>query len=128
MTGISRTELVRGYGRALQDGAAALFVGAGLSRSNGFVDWKGLMKEIANDLQLDVDLDADLVAIAQYSLNKYGSRDKLNQLLITEFNKDAKPTQNHELIGSLPIKAIWTTNYDKLIEHSLEAAHWRVDV
>ena len=125
---IGRTELVRGYGSALQDGAAALFLGAGMSRASGQVDWRELMKEIASDLQLDINLESDLVAVAQYSFNKYQSRDRLNQRLITEFSKDARPTENHQLISSLPIRKIWTTNYDKLIERAMEAAHKRLDV
>lgn len=52
MAEISRAELIRRYGQALQDGHAALFIGAGMSRPNGFVDWRGLMSEIAHDLGL----------------------------------------------------------------------------
>jgi hypothetical protein len=128
MAEISRIELTRRYGQALQDGHAALFIGAGMSRPSGFVDWRGLMSEIAHDLGLNVDQESDLIAVAQYCFNKYQGRDRLNQLLINELTKDAVLTENHRLIASLPVDTIWTTNYDTLIEQSMSSAHKRLDV
>lgn len=40
--------------KELAEGNLAVFAGAGLSRSAGFVDWKSLLKPIADDLDLDV--------------------------------------------------------------------------
>lgn len=128
MAEITRSELINRYGQALQDDHAALFIGAGVSRPSGFVDWKGLMGEVAHDLGLDVDAESDLIAVAQYCYNRYQGRDRLNQLLITEFTKDAKLTENHRLIASLPVDTLWTTNYDTLIEQSMSAANKRLEV
>lgn len=64
------------------EGNAALFVGAGLSRPAGYVDWKELLREIADDLDLEVDREYDLIALAQYHCNYRGSRSKLNEKLI----------------------------------------------
>ena len=47
---------------------ATPFIGAGLSRSSGFADWKRLLRGIPMDLGLDVDCETDLVAVAQYDL------------------------------------------------------------
>jgi len=116
------------YAKALNQGTAVLFAGAGLSKSLGFVDWKGLLRRIATDLGLDVERESDLVAIAQYHHNKYTNRSQLNQLLIDEFTKDAQITPNHQLIANLPLHTIWTTNYDKLLERAFEDAHKRVEV
>jgi len=41
---ITQRQLVREYVSAIHDGEAALFVGAGMSRASGFVDWKGLTR------------------------------------------------------------------------------------
>lgn len=128
MAEIPRSELISRYGHALQGGHAALFIGAGMSRAGGFVDWRGLMREIAHDLGLDVDAESDLIAVAQYCYNKYQGRDRLNQLLITEFTKEAVLTENHRLIASLPVGTLWTTNYDTLIEQSMSDVHKRLDV
>ncbi len=128
MTGIPRDQFIREYSAKVMAGAAALFVGAGLSRPAGYVDWKKLMREIADDLGLQVDKEHDLVAVAQYHQNERQSRTKLDEQLIHEFTKDAKPTQNHRLIAQLPIQAIWTTNYDTLIEDAFRTEHKHVDV
>lgn len=121
-------QLLSAYQRALDEGTAALFAGAGLSRPSGFVDWKGLLRDIATDLHLDVDQENDLVALAQYHVNERRGRGGLNQVLIDEFTRTATPTRNHELIASLPIPTLWTTNYDKLIEDAARTAHKRLDV
>jgi hypothetical protein len=117
------------YTKALEEGDAAIFAGAGLSKPSGFVDWKELMREIAVDLGLEVDKETDLVALAQYHVNEYGgNRDRLNTLLIEEFTKDTSVTENHRLIANLPIHTIWTTNYDQLFEHAFHQVNKRVDV
>lgn len=115
------------YLKALEQGSAALFAGAGLSKPSGFVDWKELMRDIADELGLSVDEERDLISIAQFHVNKFGSRAKLNSLLIEEFTKDARPTENHALISDLPLDTVWTTNYDTLLEDAFTRAGKRVD-
>jgi hypothetical protein len=125
---ISKSEMIRHYQSELQSGDAALFVGAGLSRPSGFVDWKELMREVASELKLDVERESDLIAIAQYHINERGGRSRINRLLIDEFTKDSTLTENHRLIASLPIRTIWTTNYDELLETAFREGHRRPDV
>lgn len=117
------------YTKAIKENNAAIFAGAGLSVEAGFVNWKELMREIAADLKLIVDKENDLVAIAQYHFNEHGNnRHKLNQKLIEEFTSTARPSPNHKILASLPINTYWTTNYDKLIEKSLEYAGKTPDI
>ena len=59
----ARKNLIRTFSPALADGTAALFVGAGISYDSGVTDWKGLLRDIAEDLDLDVDRESDLVAL-----------------------------------------------------------------
>jgi hypothetical protein len=40
---------IREYTRELHNKNAAIFAGAGLSMASGYVDWKGLLKEIIQD-------------------------------------------------------------------------------
>ena len=127
MTNAALTRLFRAYGQALEDGDAALFVGAGLSVPAGFVDWKTLMRDIADELGLSVDRESDLVALAQYHWNEQGNRTVLNRRLIEEFTKDHTITENHLLLAQLPVRKIWTTNYDRLLETAFEQANRRVD-
>jgi NAD-dependent SIR2 family protein deacetylase len=116
------------YLKELREYNAAVFVGAGLSKAAGYVDWSGLLSPVAKSLGLDVTREADLVAVAQYHLNANASnRHSLNQLLIEEFSDLRDPTENHRLLARLPIQTYWTTNYDRLIEKALEAGGKRVD-
>lgn len=120
-------EFLRTYVKAIQDSNAAIFAGAGLSRPAGYVDWKELLREVAEDLQLDIDLEADLIALAQYHVNEFNGRGKINQILIDEFTKSVKTTDNHKILSQLPIGTYWTTNYDQLIESNLETVSKKVD-
>jgi Sir2- and TIR-associating SLOG family/SIR2-like domain len=113
----------------LREDNAAVFVGAGLSKSAGFVNWAELLSPIADQLGLDSKKESDLVSLAQYHLNaNQDNRSELNQLLIEKFSDHADPTENHLILARLPIKTYWTTNYDRLIEKAIEAGGKRVDV
>ncbi|MFG0262507.1 MAG: SIR2 family protein [Novipirellula sp. JB048] len=128
MAGVNRNAFLKEYSEALRNGNAALFVGAGASRSAGYVDWKGLLSGIADELGLDIKRESDLVTIAQFHLNDRKGRDKLNQILVDEFQESHDPTETHKIIASLPVHTIWTTNYDDLLERAYEAAGKRADV
>jgi hypothetical protein len=109
------------FTKEIKENNAAIFAGAGLSIPAGFVNWKNLLRNIAAELNLDVDRETDLIAIAQYHYNEKGNnRFRLNQLLIEEFTLGTSITENHQILASLPIQTYWTTNYDRLIEKSLE--------
>ena len=71
---VSITEFQHRYAKAVQEGYAAVFAGAGLSRPSGYVDWKELLRDIATDIRLNVDIETDLVAVAQYYCNERGNR------------------------------------------------------
>lgn len=119
---------VKNYLAALREENAAVFAGAGLSIPTGLVDWHTLLRDIASDIQLDVDRESDLVSVAQFHVNERGGRHRINQALVTEFAERATLSENHSLLAALPIKTYWTTNYDSLIEQALRAAHKRPDV
>ena len=82
MSGVSKKEFTRRYSTTLLEGNAALFVGAGLSIPAGFADWRKLLKEIAEDLKIDVEQEHDLIAVAQYEANRKGARDSLDEAII----------------------------------------------
>lgn len=116
------------YVKAIHEGNAAVFVGAGLSRACGYVDWRVLLKDIAEDRGLDIDQETDLIALAQFHQTKHLNRAKLDRLIIEEFTRHTEISENHRLLANLPIDTVWTTNYDKLIENAFEQAHRLVDV
>ncbi len=117
---MEKTILIKRFCEALEDGRAAVFAGAGLSVGAGFVDWKGLLSNIAEELGIHIREYTNLVDLAQYYVNMTRNTSELSRIILNSFPVSAKPTYNHEILSSLPIRAYWTTNFDKLIEKSLE--------
>ncbi|MBT9188915.1 SIR2 family protein [Zobellia russellii] len=103
----------------INNGDAAIFAGAGLSASAGFVNWKELLRDLAEEINLNIDIEHDYVTIAQYHFNKF-KRGKINDKIINEFTTLNKGTRNHQILSNIGIETFWTTNYDQLIEKSLE--------
>ena len=119
---------VRKFGERVLNQEAGLFIGAGVSRDAGFVNWKELLSEVAQELDLDIDKEHDLLAIAQYQVNARGGRHDINQQLIEAFSRDARTTPLLEIVARLPIDTVWTTNYEQLLEKAYDAAGRRVEV
>jgi hypothetical protein len=126
---VSLSEFKREYTKAITEGYAAIFAGAGLSRSSGYVNWKELLRTIAQDINLDVDRETDLIAVAQYYKNERGGRrGDINQIILNEFTKNSQENINIEILTRLPIDTYWTTNYDELIEKNLEKNNRKPDI
>lgn len=104
----------------INNGDAAIFAGAGLSAASGFVNWKELLRDLADELKLDIEKEHDLISVAQYHFNKF-KRGKINNKIINEFTTLTTGNENHKILSRLDIDTYWTTNYDKLIERSLES-------
>ena len=87
---INKNVFIKNYLSALNNGDAAIFAGAGLSAPSGCVNWKQLLREIAEELELDIEKESDLVAIAQYYYNKNGcNRTKLNDIIKDAFQLES---------------------------------------
>lgn len=125
---ITKETLIKHYVKAILEGNAGIFAGAGLSRPSGYVDWKSFLRPLAEEIGLDVDKETDLLSIAQYYRNERGTRTAINQEILNAFNKGVKENPNIQIISRLPISTYWTTNYDKLIEKELEKVNRRADV
>lgn len=119
---------IRIYVKDLEEGAAAVFAGAGLSRNCGFVNWSELLSEIAEELGLSVKLEHDLISVAQYHVNKKNSATGLARKILEEFSEQAEPSEAHRILARLPIGTYWTTNYDTLIEDSLRENYRVADI
>ena len=116
------------YVKEIKENSAAVFIGSGFSKSSGFVDWKGLLKDVAFELELDIDKEDDLVSLAQYHFNKNRNRSVINDTIFEEFSQDKSISENHKILARLPIFTYWTTNYDSLIEDALKEVQKVVDV
>lgn len=109
------------------NGDAAIFAGAGMSTSEGFVNWKELLRDLASEIDLDIDKEYDLIAVAQYHFNKH-KRGKINSKIKNEFTTLSKGSENHKILARIGISTFWTTNYDKLIEKSLEEENKTIEL
>jgi len=110
-------EFIERWAKSLEGGAAAVFIGAGLSRRAGYPDWRTLLADIAKELGLDIEAEHDLAAVAQYSLNRAArKRNKLTRLIVDHFPPKADAPEPFRILARLPVRHIWTTNYDKLAE------------
>jgi phage terminase small subunit len=105
----------------INNGDAAIFAGAGLSASTGFVNWKELLKDLAEEIGLNIEKEHDYISVAQYHFNKY-KRGKINNKIINEFTTLKDGSENHKILSRIGIETFWTTNYDQLIEKTLDQA------
>lgn len=56
--------LIKKYCEVLNEGCAAIIAGAGLSAPAGFVNWPGLLKDVAEELNFKIESHTNLVELA----------------------------------------------------------------
>lgn len=97
-----------------------VFIGAGVSANSGLPSWSELVTKFANKLGINRSLNSeDYLRIPQYFYNERGQLE-YNQVIEKVFSGQYIPNAIHDQILSLKPKHIITTNYDNLIEQSLE--------
>lgn len=113
---------------ALGGGECVLFVGAGLSKAAGMMDFKSLIALLADGLGIQEPLSDDMdtyLDLAQWHRENFPDGDKrVHALVKQQFGAGAawaKPTLDHYWLMSLPVRYVVTTNYDDLLERTLEA-------
>lgn len=109
---------IKDFVKAIKNDNAAIFAGAGLSIPSGTMSWPDLLKDVAEELKLSNDTTTDMATMAQYYENLKGSRTEISEIIVSSFEDYITPNINQELIAQLPIKTIWTTNYDDLLEQA----------
>ncbi|QUA52171.1 SIR2 family protein [Aristaeella lactis] len=124
---VNKKTLIRRYVKAIHEGNAAVFAGAGLSRSSGYVDWRGLLRPLAEEIGLDVDKEYDLLSVAQFYKNKRPGT-PTSQAILDAFSKEVSTNENIKILSRLPIFTYWTTNYDELLENGIKNANRNPDV
>lgn len=109
---------------ALESGNAVLFLGSGIGyNSTGGPNGRGfvgseLRDAIANALDLTVEPDNSLATIAQVAEVLRGRRALLQTL--DKLLGELQPDEHLVWLCSLPWKAIFTTNYDLVVERAYE--------
>lgn len=121
MSGITKEAFIKEFTEKLKFERASLFIGSGLSRQAGYATWKDTLRSCAEEMGLDVDKEEDLITLAEFYLNS-NQRTKINQLITSYFKDKYAPVSIHRILSTLPVRSIWTTNYDTLIERYLGAS------
>ncbi|HBT86109.1 MAG TPA: hypothetical protein DEB12_09435 [Porphyromonadaceae bacterium] len=121
-------EFIQSYSKAIIEGYAAVFAGAGLSVPSGYVSWKQLVNPFAQSIGLSTEKENDYLAITQYYCNSRGNRSRINEEILNAFTKNVSENENIKILTRLPISTYWTTNYDHLIEEGIHANNRRADI
>jgi hypothetical protein len=121
MTKAALNRFLNEYPEALNDGVGAIFVGAGVSMAAGYPSWSELLSDIAVELEIDSKNVHDLAALAQWSILENGGATRVRNVIKNEIGPDKPIPETVEIISRLPVRHIWTTNYDRLIERAFES-------
>lgn len=126
---ITQTRFVDEYLRAIDTNTCGVFAGAGISVSAGFPDWRTLLHDIAKELDLDIQREADLAGVMQFHLNRNArTRTRIAAIVRDAFpNREEAPTI-HRVVARLPIRRVWTTNFDTLFETAFRQEAKSLDV
>lgn len=124
---MDRARFVEEWSQKLARGSASLFVGAGTSMGAGYPSWRTLLKKIAEELELDIDQEHDLAAVAQHYVNRNRGKGRLTQIIADQFPRKPVPTVLRR-VARLPLRNVWTTNWDELIETAFTEMRREPDV
>lgn len=97
-------------------GNGTIFVGAGVSRNSGLPDWQGLIDELKADIGSEAAKESNYLQIAELYEAKHNRAILVQYLARKLANVRVQPARIHELIVSLPVQRIYTTNFDPLLE------------
>ncbi len=103
---------------AIREGQCVFFLGAGIAG----ISSKELMKHLIGRLKEYRLLGRNiwgLSGIAQYFEIMLG-RDRLRNEIRDYVERNAVPSEIHKLVARLPVKTIFTTNYDRILEDQFD--------
>lgn len=124
-----KNALITAYSEALLHANAGLFMGAGLSLRAGYPSWRRLVRDMAREVGLDAEREADLPGVVQYFLNKAGkTRTRLARTIVEHFGEEKPIPDALRILARLPLRQIWTSNYETLIERAWLEQRKRLDV
>ncbi|KQV49635.1 SIR2 family protein [Massilia sp. Root335] len=98
-------------------GNGTIFVGAGVSLASRLPTWKKLMAPLKEELGPDAD-DLDLLQVAELYEVKHGRSALVQHLKEQLGHVKFRVNKTHELLVSLPVQRIYTTNFDNLLEQA----------
>lgn len=116
------------FSAAVRDEHAAVFVGAGVSMAAGYPSWSALLAEIGEEIGVRSSDVYDLAALAQWSIQENGGATRVRNVIKREIGQDRDVPETLGTIARLPVRTLWTTNYDRLIERAFASISRPLDV
>ncbi|MDB4931035.1 MAG: hypothetical protein JWM10_3519 [Myxococcaceae bacterium] len=114
-------EVARGLAAHARHGNLTALVGAGLSMNAGLPNWSGLLRGVAQGVNLrGPEPTEDLVRYASWVEQIMGPR--AFRAAIAARCCAARHALGHALLASMPIREFVTLNYDQLLEDAADAA------
>ncbi|CUN05909.1 MAG: SIR2 family protein [Turicibacter sanguinis] len=118
---MAKNIVINEFSTALVQKKGAIFIGAGISVPSGFKSWVELLREMQEDIDLEIDDHLDLTEVAQFivnnNLNNKGRI--LNKIVECYTTTDGiYSNKYHKVLAQMNVTTIWTTNYDTLLEES----------
>lgn len=127
MVAATTKRFLKDYPEALIGGAGAVFVGAGVSMGAGYPSWASLLTEVGEELGVKSGELHDLAALAQWSIQENGSATQVRNVIKEQIGAEHAVPVTLEIIARLPVKFIWTTNYDRLVERAFGSVNRPID-
>lgn len=127
MTKIALNRFLKEFPEALNDGVGAIFVGAGVSMGAGYPSWSELLHEIGEELGVGGRDNQDLAALAQWSVQESGGYTRVRNVIKREIGVDRPIPEALQILARLPVRHVWTTNYDELIERAFKEIRRPID-
>lgn len=114
----SNSQKIEFLARESLENKLVIFVGAGISMNCGLPSWNDLIEKFGEKLGEKISNSEDVLDIPELFYDNYG-KVEYYRILNDTFNKKLKPHAIHETLKKLNPKYIVTTNYDSLIEDTL---------
>ncbi|MFG1352352.1 SIR2 family protein [Xanthobacter autotrophicus] len=123
-----KTRFLKEFPAALHEGNASVFIGAGVSMAAGYPSWSDLLVDIGDELGIRSKDIHDLAALAQWHIRESGGATGVRNVIKREIGKDRTVPETVEILARLPMRHLWTTNYDRLTERAFGAIGRPIDV
>lgn len=102
---------------AAREGDLVPLVGSGPSMAAGMASWDRVVEVLRSHIPKydSSDVSLDLLETPD-AVRRYLPREQYRRILSEAFGDSYSPTRQHQLLASLPLRTVLTTNFDNLLE------------
>ena len=124
---MERRQFVKEVANKMRKNMCDLFIGSGISAPSGFPTWKKFLLPYLESIGITLKEEEDLRLLAQYIVNKnMGNRNIISDAIFNTFAEEYPLNKYHNIISRFPVRTVWTTNYDNLLERTFSDRNPRV--